>query len=427
MKQRWETGPHAKLFRAVIARVLTHESEWQRFAHSTSLRIDDGPVDYHFAGPGDLRMPDQVFDRLRWGGQFVFVSTDPDDVNFTAKPFHARQEFIVECEPTHFTDGPPIPGLRKDYWYFIARKTHLIHVGEFSNRFTYDVRLEPHPIAEGDYVVRKRVPTVEMMERRLNLRHPNLDMDDIRKRAMSFTNKIFPMFLTREVGILKVVEKYLPEDLRGSFPRVIDLKKNERGYVSNFSMTWLRNGSGGKPITQVEFCKQACHLLRDLHDTVNVIHLDLRPDNMVITERGVGFIDLGSSVRVGEDLSRSKMLMKMFEQVMISSGIQKVLGQMCDSGLVTSRYIRNGYRKVDKAVDLFFLMLQMTKPLSNPDFKGLVQFDPAGESSLLVNALAARVLKPKDPNHPEYQTAQQVYQSLLDIERHLKAKSEEDE
>jgi serine/threonine protein kinase len=176
-------------------------------------------------------------------------------------------------------------------------------------------------------------------------------------------------------------------------------------------MNWLRNG--GKPITQLEFAAQAADLLHALHDMVGVIHLDLRLDNFVITEHGVGFVDFGSSVRVGEDLSGSGLLATLFEELMHTSEIQRMLEKMTLSGAVTSPVIREGYQKVDKAVDFFYLAVQINQPLNNPDFRGLVQFDPASDEAKAIKQMTAEVLRPHDANHPMYRGVKDL---LRDIE-----------
>jgi tRNA A-37 threonylcarbamoyl transferase component Bud32 len=400
----------------LINKVLADDEEFQLYQHSTNLLIEDGLVDYLFAVPGELRMPDQVFDRLRWGGQFLFISHDRAEVERCAKPYLKRPEFLVELEHGQVSDGL-IPGFKKTYHYFVARKTHLVRVGEFSDRFTYHVELIKDPTDPKRFLVMKGVPTTEQMEKRLDMRYPDMDMADIVRRAKSFTHDIFPLFLTREAGILKVLNKYLPDNTKGRVPQAVEMQKNDRGYLTRFTMTWLRNGhtSDGVPMSHLEFAKQLSGMLQILHEKAKVIHLDLRPDNLVVTREGVGFIDFGSSIRIGEDISRSKMLMKMFEQVMTTSGIQRMLCQMCDSGAVTSQVIRNGYRKIDKAVDLFFMVLQMNNPLANPDLQGLIKHDPDSVEARALRVLIQRVLKPADPENPELKTAADIHAAVCDI------------
>ncbi len=72
----------------------------------------------------------------------------------------------------------------------------------------------------------------------------------------------------------------------------------------------------------MEFARQAAELLHVLHDRAGVIHLDLRLDNFVLTEHGVGFVDFGSAVRCGEDLKANPMLGTIFGELMKTSQIR---------------------------------------------------------------------------------------------------------
>ena len=99
--------------------------------------------------------------------------------------------------------------------------------------------------------------------------------------------------------------RFVSENTKASSIRLIDVEKDERGFVRSFKMTWLRNG--GPKLPQMEFAHQAADLLRAMHDIARVIHLDLRMDNMVITDEGVGFIDFGSASRVGEELDTGRI------------------------------------------------------------------------------------------------------------------------
>ena len=408
---------HKHLLDVLQGRILKNNPEFQRYRHSTNLKLDEEQlVDYLVVLPGERPSPDQLFGRLRFGGQVLFLSTNPTDIDRWLKPFRRLKEFKIENDRTEFSDGV-IPGFKKAYHHAAVRKVRLIRSGEFSDRFTYHVELVHDPNNPGQYLVMKGVPSTSQMIQRLEMRYPDMDPVDVERRARSFTHDIFPLFLTREAGMLKVLRKYLPEEFRPRVPETVNVQKNDRGYVTRFTMTWMRNGhtAEGRRLGHMEFARQLSGLLTVLHEKAQIIHLDLRPDNLVITPDGVGFIDFGSSIRVDEDISRSKTLMKMFDQVMTTSGVQKMLGRMCDNGEVTSRVICDGHRKIDKVVDLFFMVLQMNNPHANPDLKDLVDFDPESVEARAIRQLTDRVLKPKDPKRPELQTAADVYRALGEI------------
>src|SRR5262249_17158979 len=145
------------------------------------------------------------------------------------------------------------------------------------------------------------------------------DADDetLRRRARKFTDKIFPVFLTRETAMLKLLQRDLPEKFRKRVPRLLSAETDATGFTRRLRMNWLRNcqpasGSFRHPLSQLEFARQAAELLAALHDAAGIMHLDLRLDNVVITEHGVGFVDFGSSVRVGESFAEESLLSSLF-------------------------------------------------------------------------------------------------------------------
>ena len=207
----------------------------------------------------------------------------------------------------------------------------------------------------------KEVPTIEQVKARLHSKWPELSDEILERRARKFSEKIFPVFLTREAAILKIINRDLPGRTRSGFRSCWIWKSDPKGFARRLHLQWLRNG--GSPISQLQFAHQSADLLRVLHDEVGVIHLDLRLDNFVITPGGVGFVDFGSAVRVGEDLAASPLLSGLFEELMRTSEIQRMLLKMTQSGLVTSETICGGLHKVDKAVDFFYLVFhEQTSP-----------------------------------------------------------------
>ncbi|MCC7191238.1 MAG: serine/threonine protein kinase [Phycisphaeraceae bacterium] len=420
--------------RAVRAGVFEHDPEFRdrsRFlpplfpgdvsghashAESTS----SAPLDYVFASTGQPSLPQDVFNRLRWGGQFVFVSRSEQEVVELATKYRDRRGFIVEREPASMRMrflGLPIPGLGKVLHYFAARKILLIQPGQTTERFTYDVRLVKCPPPRTGYAVLKQIPELDNVIGRLRERLPEASMDTIVKGARKLVEKIFPVFLTREAAFLSILRRDLPAPYNARVPQIIDLQKDSNGFVRKLYLEWLRNGSA--PLTQLEFARQSAELLSVLHDQARVIHLDLRLDNFVITPRGVGFIDFGSAVRVDENLSENPMLRTLFDEMMTTSQIQRDLGKMMRRGKVTSRMIVDSHQKVDKGVDIFYLALQMNDPHSNPDFEGLVAYRPDSREAKALAALTAEVLKPDDPEHPPFASAKDMVAAIEKIERKL--------
>lgn len=407
--------------RAVSRHLARHSAEIARLLPSSSLERPTGLVDVLFRAEDEPHDPDDVFGRLRWGGMFVYASRDPAAVS--GLPYRFSQRGYAVVEPPTFLRKPVLglrlPLLSPKLHYFIARKVFLVRPREITERFTYHVQLVPAGGSPDGHVVSKEVPTLERVVARLRAKFTDVPYAVIEKRARKFTEKIFPLFLTREAAMLKILERDLPRDFRNRVPRVLDLEQDGRGYVRRMWMTWLRQGTDA-PLSQLEFARQAAELLHVIHDTVGIIHLDLRLDNVVITREGVCFVDFGSSVRMGENIHGNPMLSTIFEELMRTSQIQRMLYRMKSSGLVTSQVINEAYQRVDKAVDLFYLAVQMNDPLSNPDFQGLVDFDPKSIEAYGLDRLTHDILKPADPLHPPYRDAKDLLIGIRDLERNLR-------
>jgi serine/threonine protein kinase len=286
-------------------------------------------------------------------------------------------------------------------------------------------------VTGGGYEVVKQVPATERVLARLREKFPEADAETLERRARKFTEKIFPVFLTRETAMLRLLARDLPRRFRNRVPRVLDAQTDANGYVRTLRMNWLRNGCpigksagggnvvGGQPLSQLAFARQAAELLAALHDEANVMHLDLRLDNVVITQNGVGFVDFGSAVRVGENFPEASLLGNLFEEMMRTSQIQRMLGKMSESGQVTSEDICRSYGKIDKAVDFFYLAVQINNPHANPDFRGLVTVDKHSNEARELAALTEKILRPADARNPEFKSARDIYNGILDIERRL--------
>jgi serine/threonine protein kinase len=360
----------------------------------------------------------RLYYRLRWGGQVIFVGREKSQTTRLAAQF-ANSGFEITQSPRHVTQGPlgmPIPFFSRKIHYFVARKVQLVRPGETTDRFTYHVHLD-HPHKNGTYVVVKEVPSLELVMARLRSKWRDLPDEVIEKRARKFSDKIFPTFLTREAAILKIVHRDLPEAYRLRMPRVLTMEQDNRGMVRRLHLNWLRNG--GEPLSQLEFARQSADLLRILHDEVGVMHLDLRLDNFVITPSGVGFVDFGSAVRVDENLKENPLLSSLFEELMRTSEIQRMLFSMTRTGQVTSQAISCGLHKVDKAVDYFYLAVQINSPHSNPDLKGLIQYNKDSDEALALSQLTEQILRPKDPARPGFRSAADILRGIEQIEESL--------
>ena len=388
-----------------------------------------GLADFRLASEGQSHDPGDAFARLRWGGQFIYASGDGRDVAALA-PRLAERGFAIVNGPGFVRGGWGIPLLSRKKHFVIARKTLLIPPRDFSERFTYQVELERREEAQRDgsdelgtshWVVRKEVPSFERVLGRLRVKAPDVPVATLERRAKKFVEQIFPLFLTREAAMLKIIERDCPREYVHRFPRMVQVEKDAKGYVQRLWTTWLRNG--GKPMTQLEFARQSAELLHVLHDRIGIIHLDLRMDNMVITEGGVGFVDFGSAVRVNENIHGNAVLSTLFGELMRTSQIQRMMDKMATAGSLTSHVIREAHQRVDKAVDVFYLAVQINQPTANPDLRDLVKYDKYSPEAVELARLNQDILRPANPEHPRYRTAHDVLKEIQRIEHKLKAGS----
>jgi hypothetical protein len=365
----------------------------------------------------ETAIPQKVFERLRWGGQFVFDTASARQAEALSGEF-ARNGFDIELPPTSYSE--PREGWRKllparRRWCFVARKTHLVLPGETTDRFTYSVHLQHN--SGGEYIVCKQVPTVESVTARLRRRWTEASDELIEKRARKFMQVIFPTFLTREAAMLRILKRDLPEPFARRVPHLIDMEQDERGFVHTLRMNWLRSAT--RPITHLDFAHQSAELLSAIHDRAGIIHLDLRLDNFVITDEGVSFVDFGSSVRVGEELGRNPLLGALFDDLLRTSQIQHMLQKLTLSGHVTSQIIQSAHRKVDKAVDFFYLAVQFSAPHGNPDLKDLILYDPGSAEARAITQLTESVLKPTVASDPPFKSAQDIVHGLDRVKQRL--------
>lgn len=400
---------------AAIESHFERDPEYRQHLRSTSLTREQGLVDYLFAVENDPHLPDEIFDRLRWGGIFVYVTSRREHLHHIAERYRQRGfRVLVEADKVYERRlGLRLPIWSPRRWMLVARKVLLIRPREITERFTYHVELQQSRARPHEWIVLKEVPSLERVIARLRARFPTVAMNELERRALKFTDKIFPLFLTREAAILRILERHLPTRFRHRVPHVIDLQQDGRGYVRRLWMNWLRNG--GEPISQLEFARQSTELLMALHDIATVIHLDLRLDNMVLTPDGVGFVDFGSSVRVDENIGGNPLLNTIFGELMRTSEIQRMLTRMKQSGSVTSHVINAAHHKVDKAVDLFYLAVQINYPTANPELRDLVRYDPQSAEAQYLKRLTDEILRPRNPAHPTYRSAKDVLHGIETI------------
>jgi hypothetical protein len=410
-----------RLIAAAARRLLAGDEASAALDRASDASGDVGPRDLVFIVEDEPHEPDDVFGRLRWGGKFIYLSRNRRKARGMAARFSERG--FEPLASGRFRAGPLrfIPLMGRRVWYFVARKVLLAPPREITERFTYHVHLARGAVAclpRDEYVVQKEVPSLERVIGRLRAKFSDVPDAVIEKRALKFTEKIFPLFLTREAAFLKILQRDLPAEYRERVPTLLHAEQDSRGYVRRMWMNWLR--VSGEPLSQIEFARQSADLLRVVHDWAKVIHLDLRLDNFVITSRGVGFVDFGSAARVGENIQGNPLLSTLFDELMRTSQIQRMLYKMTVTGAVTSQAMHQAYGKVDKQVDLFYLAVQINQPHHNPDLSALVKYDPSSFEAAAIGELTRDILKPADPANPKYRTAEAMLEGIRQIKQSLR-------
>ncbi len=71
---------------------------------------------------------------------------------------------------------------------------------------------------------------------------------------------------------------------------------------------------------------------------------------------------------MGESFPEASLLGNLFGEMMRTSQIQRMLGKMTEKGQVTSEEICNSYHRIDKAVDFFYLAVQINVAADEPGF-----------------------------------------------------------
>ena len=360
---------------------------------------------------GEWPAPEDVFPRLTWGGQLLIVTRDRARLDQVAQRYARHDCFDLETPPARVGRGVKLWAPRRHY--ALIRRVTLLAPGQHTDRSTFDVRLVRDERLGPGYVVRKQVPTHRRVGARLHERFPDATADLLLSRATKLVSKVFPVFLTREAGFLQVLAKELPPEYRDRVPRALGMEKAADGTVKRLYMTWLRMDRA--PMQQLEFALQATELLAAVHDVAKVIHLDLRLDNMVISDGQVCFIDFGSSVQVNEKVDRNPMLHSLFEEMMNTSQIQRTMGRMKDTGRLTSDVLLSAHGKMDRAVDMFYLSLQITHPVSNPELRHLIQYEKGGPVATAIKGLVAEILRPPNPERPRFISAADVHRGLASL------------
>jgi len=406
---RVPSRPRCALTRLAASHLAPDPATQRRLAQTQAQYAASGMADFWFDADARACPPARVMPALRFGGQFVFITRWARQAAQVQRLFAAAPEFVIERPASPLPCGRLARALHQTPTLVIARKVLLDHPDRLLSRQSFDVRLAPGP-TPGGWVVSKRIPDIAHTRDRLARLAPRRDADQTELLARKLTDTVFPILLTRETGFLRLLQERLPPPLRDRVPEALRVERDAHGRVRRLDMTWLREG--GPPITPTAFARQAATLLDALHRLARVVHLDLRLDNMVVTDAGVGFVDFGSACLIGEAIEDKRVVGSLFNSMLSASRIRRDLRRLRRKALVTSSLFDRCYPNRDPAIDLFALALQMTRPTANPVFRGLVT-EPGSESEQdRLTRLQRHVLRPRDPARPYLTDAGQIAQLL---------------
>ena len=389
--------------RAALDWLLPDDAERRRYELSEAQASAAGLRDFLTVQAPALPDEQTLFDALRWGGQLLILG---DSATAVAT---ARQRFAPSpvwcCEQPDALPPPRPVGGKGQVHFCTVRKTGLEIPGQLTAQHSYEVNLVHRPgddlpaLGRGSagWAVEKRVPTHEESHARLIQTHPSITPEQADRIVRWLVKTAFPLMLTRETAFLRRLQKYMPAHLAGRTPTLLKMDKDERGLVSRIHMTWLR--LGGETLSQTAFAQQAAEMLNAAHRDAGLMHLDVRLGNLVVTERGVGLIDFGSSVMVGEDLASNRHVAKVICRTLEASEITETLQRHRLKQLLGNPVFEGLPYPPSPAMDLFALATCMTRPHDLPDFRGLVAFKAGDADALSLSRLRRRVLS-RAPGEP---------------------------
>jgi hypothetical protein len=126
------------LIRFLIAQRFSRQPEFATTTHALGIDKAHSPgdlVDYLFRAEDQPHTHDDVFDRLRWGGQFIYASRDWKKVSKAIDQFADWREakaWALERRPQTLKKYPfnlRILGVHRNVHFLVARKVLLVKPG----------------------------------------------------------------------------------------------------------------------------------------------------------------------------------------------------------------------------------------------------------------------------------------------------------
>ncbi len=360
--------------------------------------------DFHIVDAANPPQEDVLFDTLRWGGQLLILGQNEQAVTACRQRFAGSPSWCCE-QPDKLPPPQAVPGGPAVHLCTV-RKVGIELPGRLTARHSYEVRLVHRPAAHpshelgpgsAGWAVEKRVPTFEETHARLIQTHPTIAPAQANAVVRWLVKTAFPLMLTRETAFLGRIHTYMPAHLAGRTPELLEVEKDPRGMINRIHMTWLRQG--GETLSQIAFAQQAAEMLSAAHHAAGLMHLDVRLGNLVVTERGVGLIDFGSSVMIDENLASNRTAQKVIHRTLESSEITENLIRHHNKGLLGNPLFNDLPTPPTAGFDLFALATCMTRPHDLDEFRGLVAFEPHSPDAVTLSQLRRRVLS-RAPGQP---------------------------
>ncbi len=350
---------------------------------------------------------EQIAARLRWGGRALVVSRDFDRAKTLQCSLDGTAGLVVEQSATAIHGqhlGLRLPGVTPSGFVTVLRRVTQNDLA--GQRCTFDMTLCP---GEGADQLCKAVPSVDDLLSRLRARHRDRDDGDLVALAERLARNVLPTALTREVAVLEHLASRMPADLRDRVPTVTACERDPRGFVRSLRMNWLEPATA--PMGHLPFALEATELLAVLHQRAQIAHLDLRAENLHLTDRGVCLVDFGNAIRL-DTAPPADSVQRLHRSLGRGSAIRRRLMAAARRQAVDAQAVELALREPGPALDTLCLALMLPRPDRTLTESELVRVFPSSQPAPGIATLVNSILRPRDPFDPRGKTAADLNRGL---------------
>ncbi len=284
------------------------------------------------------------------------------------------------------------------------------------NRTTFQIDLVR---SAGGWIVRKEVPDISVIIERLKQKLAGRHSERLTAIAGIIDSDILPLILTREAAILNLLEEKLPAEYRRRVPRVLAVHTDGRGLVRQCDMTFLDSNSGPR-LSHLEFARQAAELLHAIHHHAGVLHMDIEPENVLITRHGVSLVDFDSATREHRPQPACSRLNRTFQLVRRNGRLTRLISHQLEAGkLGPNWYNHLKPAAPSRGADMFRLALLINMPQFGSALRTRVYHYPESPDTQALDRLTAAILRPKQPERTDCKTAADLLRGITRIEQTL--------